>query len=118
MQREAQPAHFYLGAANAAIDRRRAAQRTAELRPPGARPPVESAPGAYIGQVVTSDAQSPRHLSDEEFLHTLEVGFFFSGALPYLPESCSASVMHMSCSHEDLARMVQSWGDMPCIFGA
>ena len=73
MQREAQPAHFFLGAANAAIDRRRAAQRAAELRPPGASAGVGVAPGAYIGQLVTSDAQTPRHLSDEEFLHHLEV---------------------------------------------
>ena len=72
MQREAQPAHFFLGAANAAIDRRRAAQRAAELRPPGAAAGVGVAPGAYIGQLVTSNAQMPRHLSDEEFLHHLE----------------------------------------------
>ena len=32
-----------------------------------------AAPGAYIGQLVASDAQSPRHLTDEEFLHHLEV---------------------------------------------
>ena len=76
MQREAQPAHFYLGAANAAIDRRRAAQRAAELRPPGTSAGVGVAPGAYIGQLVTSDAQTPRHLSDEEFLHHLEASFW------------------------------------------
>lgn len=76
VQPDAQPAHFYLGAAHAAIERRRAAQRARELRPPGATSAaaLQVSPGAYVGQYVMREAQ--KRLTEEEFLQFLEVGIF------------------------------------------
>lgn len=72
LQREAQPAHFFLGAAHAAVERRRAAQRARELRPMGAAAAAPAVvPGAYVGQYLAADGL--RRLSEEEFLHFLEV---------------------------------------------
>ncbi len=72
LQREAQPAHFFLGAAHAAVERRRAAQRARELRPMGAAAAAPAVvPGTYVGQFLAADGL--RRLSEEEFLHFLEV---------------------------------------------
>ncbi|BDA49831.1 probable trafficking protein particle complex subunit 11 at N-terminal half [Coccomyxa sp. Obi] len=77
-QREAQPAHFFLGAAHAAVDRRRAAQRARELRPTGAAAAAPAVvPGAYVGQFLA--AEGLRRLSEEEYLHFLEVSKLGAG---------------------------------------
>jgi hypothetical protein len=71
-QRDAQPVHFYLGAANAAIERRRAAQRAREVRPPGSPSAAYGVvPGIYVGQFVVREGQ--KRLTDEDFVHFLEV---------------------------------------------
>ena len=79
LQREAQPAFFFLGAAHAAVERRRAAQRARELRLAGAAAAVPAVvPGAYVGQFLA--VEGARRLSEEEFLHFLEVHRIFCWA--------------------------------------
>lgn len=91
MQREAQPAHFLLGAAHAAVDRRRAAQRAWELRPSGAAAAAPAVvPGAYVGQFLT--AEGLRRLNEEEYLHFLEV------LCSALAQDCTPSRYQMTSS--------------------
>jgi hypothetical protein len=83
-QRDAQPAYYFLGAANSAIERRRAAQRAHEAAgaaaDAGTPAPAHVAPGEYVGQFVARGAaaaagqppEAPRRLSDEDFLRFLQ----------------------------------------------
>ena len=75
MQGDASPVYLFLWAAEAAVQRRKAAQASMKLRTdngldlPQLANPI--ALGEYIGQFV---ATTPvRHLSDDEFMHFLEV---------------------------------------------
>lgn len=73
MQKDAHPAHFFLCAAQAAIERRKCAQRATSQRG-GAKPnPLPETPvlGHYLGQLAFPSSQ--RRLTEEEFLHHLEV---------------------------------------------
>ena len=76
MQKDAQAAHFYLCAAHAAIDRRRAAQKAKEARGGGAPAPLPGrvGRGVFMGQIVIADGH--KRLTDEQFLQHLEVSHF------------------------------------------
>lgn len=70
-QRECHPAYFFLCAATAFIERRRAAQQTRESRTATqVQIPAEVGPGRAVGQLT---AQGGRRLSDPEFVAWLEV---------------------------------------------
>ncbi|KAK9904998.1 hypothetical protein WJX75_007420 [Coccomyxa subellipsoidea] len=93
-QREAQPAFFFLGAAHAAVERRRAAQRARELRLAGAAAAVPAVvPGAYVGQFLA--VEGARRLSEEEFLHFLEVSKLGAG-----PDLAAAALAKLKAAHE------------------
>jgi hypothetical protein len=73
LQKDAQPPYFFLCAAQAAIEHRKAAQAAAEAR--GGKSPgvLEATPvaGKFLGQMALLDSQ--RRLTDDEFCVYLEV---------------------------------------------
>lgn len=71
LQRECHPAYFFLCAATAFIERRRAAQQAKEARTASqVQNPADVSPGRAVGQMT---AQGGRRLTDSEFLAWLEV---------------------------------------------
>eukprot|EP00884_Botryococcus_braunii_P005388 jgi/Botrbrau1/14850/Bobra.0326s0004.1 len=100
-QRDCSPAFFYLCAANAAIEERRALQRLRE-RTEGSvqRDPVEGIqPGAYVGQLVVREP--PRRLTEPEFIQYLE-GVQRSGAGGKPPGS--TALERLRAAHEVYSR--------------
>ena len=73
LQKDAHPAYFYLCSAQAAIERRRCAQKARDARGGEAPPPlaVRPAEGQFVGQVVL--LEPPRRLTDDEFVLYLKV---------------------------------------------
>lgn len=71
VQRECAPEHFFLCAANAAIEQRKAARFARDARGGVPALKLDVVPGRFVGQLVVR--QPPRRLTEEEFVQHLEV---------------------------------------------
>ena len=81
VQKDGHPAYFFLCSAQAAIERRKLAQRAAESRGGHTPSPLSETPmpGQFLGQLASPSSQ--RRLTDDEFVQFLEVGCYLC---PYL----------------------------------
>ena len=90
LQRDCNPAYFFLCAATALIERRRVVQQMKEsTTQPGPQSVPDVVPGKAVGQLVTP---SGRRLTDAEFLAWLQV----CTAIRTLSGALS---MHFACHH-------------------